>query len=138
MAYIIFQFVGSHEIQSLSASNSSRLGVVNISCNFAVNSRAMGFLSILRPRVNSSQEMFIIANRRDAFSADLNISVPGVPPGDYVVIVFDLESSGLPVLSTATNPYVRSAGESDITVLEPGEDEGMERILIAMPIKCHI
>ena len=132
MAYIIFQFIGSHKIQSLTASNSSRLGVINISCTFAVNSRAMGFLSILRPKVNSSQEMFVIANRRDAFSAELNISVPGVPPGDYVVIVFDLESSGLPVLSTTTNPYVRSAGESDITVQEPGEDEGMERTLIAM------
>ena len=125
MAYIIFQFIGSHEIQSLSASNSSRLGVVNISCNFAVNSRAMGFLLILHPKANSSQEMFVVANRRDAVSAGLNISVPGVPPGDYVVIVFDLESSGLPVLSTATNPYVRSAGESDITVLEPGANEGM-------------
>jgi len=87
----------------------------------------MGYLSILCPETtNSSREIFVVANRRDATSAVLNISVPGVPPGDYVVIVFDLESSGLPVLSTATNPYVRSAGESDITVLEPGEDEGME------------
>ena len=97
----------------------------------------MGFLSILHPKANSSQEIFVVANRHDAISANLNISVPGVPPGDYVVIVFDLESSGLPVLSTATNPYVRSAGESDVTVLKPGVNEGMEKTLIAMPIKCH-
>ena len=75
--------------------------------------------------------MFVVANRHDAFSADLNISVSGVPLGDYIVIVYDLESSGLPVLSTATNPYVRSAGESDnITVTEPGEDQGMEGTLL--------
>jgi len=86
----------------------------------------MGYFSILLPKSNSSQEMFVVANRHDAFSADLNISVPGVPPGDYVVIVFDIEGSGLPVLSTATNPYVRSAGEINVTVLEQGEDEGME------------
>ena len=137
MSYIIFQFIGSHEIQSLSASNCSRPGLVNISCTFAENSRAMGFLSILHPKANSSQEIFVVANRHDAISANLNISVPGVPPGDYVVIVFDFESSGLPVLSTATNPYVRSAGESDVTVLKPGVNEGMEKTLIAMPIKCH-
>jgi len=143
MSYIIFQFIGSHEIQSLSASNCSRPGVVNISCTFAENSRAMGFLSILYPKANSSQEMFVVANRRDAVSAGLNIStglnisVPGVPPGDYVVIVFDLGSSGLPVLSTATNPYVRSAGESDITVLEQEVNEGMEETLIAVLINCH-
>ena len=138
MVYLICQFIGSHEIQSLSASNCSRPGVVNISCTFAENSRAMGFLSILHPEANSSQEMFVVANRRDTVSPGLNISVPGVPPGDYVVIVFELDSSGLPELSTATNPYVRSAGESDITVLEPGANEGMEETLIAMPIKCHI
>ena len=97
----------------------------------------MGYLSILHPKANSSQEMFVVANRHDAISADLNISVPGVPPGDYMVIVFDLGSSGLPVLSTATNPYVRSAGESDITVLEQEVNEGMEETLIAVLINCH-
>jgi len=135
MAYITFQFIGSHEIQSLGASNSSRPGVVDISCTFAENSRAMGFLSILRYKANSSREMFVVANRHDTVSTDLNISVPGVPPGDYVVIVFDLGRSGLPVLSTVTNPYLRSAGDRDITVLEPGANKGMEETIIAMPIK---
>ena len=130
-------YIGTHEIQTVRANNCSRPGVVNISCTFTKNSRAMGYLSILHPKASSSQETFVVANRHDAISADLNISVPGVPPGDYVVIIFDLESSGLPVLSTPTNPYVRSAGESDITVLEPGSNEGMKETLIAMPIKCH-
>jgi len=77
------------------------------------------------PKTNSSQEMFVVAKRHDGFGDVLNISVPVVPPGDYLVIVYDLESNGLPVLSTVSNPYIQSAGESDsITVTEPGEDEG--------------
>jgi len=114
----------THEIQNVTANNCSRPGVVNVSCIFAENSTAMGYLSILCPNANSSQEMFVVANRSDALSADLDISVPGVPPGDYMVTVFDLEGSGLPVLSTVTNPYTRSAGERDnIAVLEQGDVE---------------
>jgi len=87
----------------------------------------MGFLSIIHPKAISSQKIFVVANRHDAFNAVLNISVPGVPPGDYLVTVFDLEGSGLPVLATATNPYTRSAGEGvSITVTESGEDESMD------------
>ena len=124
--------IGTHDIRTVRANSSSRPGVVNIICTFAENSMAMGYLSTLHPKASSSQEMFVVANRRDAVSAVLNISVPGVPPGDYVVIVFDLQSNGLPVLSTVTNPYVRSAGESDVAVLEPGEDEGMDYIYKSM------
>jgi len=119
------QNIGTHHIQTIKASSWTTGGRVNISCTFTKHSRATGYLSILQSKAISSQEIFVVANRHDAFSAVLNISVSGVPPGDYLVTVFDLESSGLPVLSTATNPYVRSAGESDITVLEPGANEGM-------------
>jgi len=90
----------------------------------------MGYLSILCPNTDSSQEMFVVANRRDAVSAGLNISVSGVPPGDYIVAVFDLESNGLPVLSNVTHPYTRSAGERDnIAVIEQGYDEGIVQTL---------
>ena len=125
------QLLGTHEVQTVDANNGSRPGVVNVSCTFAENSRAMGYLSILF-NYDSSQEMFVVADKRDATSADLNISaglnisVPGVPPGDYMVAVFDLESSGLPVLSSVANQYTRSAGEGDdITVLKQGKDEGI-------------
>ena len=98
---------------------------ITVSCTFAEESLAMGYLSILCP--NSSQEMFAIANRTDLFSPYLNISVPGVPSGDYMVTVFDLESNGLPVLSNDTNPYIQqSAGEKEnINVTEPENIEGM-------------
>jgi len=68
----------------------------------------------------------------------LNISVPGVPLGDYTVIVYDLKSNGLPVLSTVSNPYIRSAGESHkITVIEPGEDQGMGGTLLFIILSNH-
>ena len=120
------QLLGTHEVQTVDANNCSRPGVVNVSCTFADNSRAMGYLSILCPNTNSSQEMFVVANRSDTLSADLDISVPGVPPGDYMVTVFDLQSNGLPVLSSVTNQYTRSAGERDnVTVIEQGYHEGI-------------
>ena len=126
------QLLGTHEVQTVDANNCSRPGVVNVSCTFADNYTAMGYLSILCPNTDSSQEMFVVADKHDAvsvglnISTGLNISVPGVPPGDYMVAVFDLESNGLPVLSNVTNPYTRSAGERDnITVIEQGYDEGI-------------
>ena len=67
------------------------------------NSEAKGYLTILCPRNNSSQEMFVVANRTDMSSSTLNISVPGIPSNDYTVIVYDLRSDGLPpVLSGGT------------------------------------
>ena len=103
----------------------------------------MGYLSILCPSDNSSQEeIFVVADKRDAVSTDLNIhaglniSVPGVPPGDYMIAAFDLESSGLPELSTATNPYTRSAGGDNTTVIEPGY-EGIKPCLFSLPLHVH-
>jgi len=64
--------------------------------------------------------MFVVANRRNAFRDDLDISVPGVLPGEYMVVVFDLQSNGLPLLSTVISQHTLSAGERDFTVLERG------------------
>ena len=65
--------------------------------------------------------MFVVANRTDLSSSTLNISVPGILPNDYTVIVYDLRSDGLPpVLSGGTN---YPAEEENITVTNPGESE---------------
>ena len=115
------QLVGTHNVQTVDVNNSSRPGVVNVSCTFAETSTAMGYLLILRPKANSPQEMFVVANRLlNARRDDLDISVPGVLPGEYMVVVFDLHSDGLPMLSTVTSQHTLSAGERDITVLEQG------------------
>ena len=121
-----FQHIGTHDIRKLDANNCSTGGRINVSCTFAEESEAMGYLLILCP--NSYQEIFAIANRMDLFSTELNISVSGIPPGDYMVIVYDLERNGLPVLSNDTNVYIQQSADEreNINVIQPGNIGGME------------
>ena len=78
----------------------------------------MGYLSILSSETNTSREMFIVACRDNMSSSDLKISVSGIPPDDYSVIVYDIQSNGLPVLSNETNSsFVLSAEEEDVAVI---------------------
>jgi len=108
--------LGTHEAQSCAVNNSSTPGTVNISCTFSESSKAMGYLSVLSSETNTSREMFVVANRHDMSSSDLEVSVSGVPPDNYSVIVYDIESDGLPVLSTDTNPFVQNAEEENVAV----------------------
>ena len=68
--------------------------------------------------------MFVVANRTDLSSSDLEISVPGVPPDSYNVLVFDLGRNGLPP------NYVNYAAEEEenVTVTNPGEVGGKENL----------
>ena len=119
---------GTHEVQACEVNGYSTPGAVNISCNFTENSKAKGYLSILYPRNNSFQEeMFVVASRTDLSSSKLNVSVPGIPPNDYTVIVYDLKRNGLPpVLSGDTN---YPAEEENVTVANPGETESKYNLL---------
>ena len=78
----------------------------------------MGYLSVLSSETNKSREMFVVASRDDMYSSDLEISVSGIPPDKYSVIVYDIESNGLPVLSNETNSsFVLCAEEKDVAVI---------------------
>lgn len=112
--------LGTHEVQRCEANNCSTGGRVNISCDFSENSEAKGYLSILCPKRNSSQEMFVVAIREDTSSSDLAISVPGVPPDSYDVVVFDLGRNGLPPSDT----NYAAEEEENVTVTNPGEGGG--------------
>ena len=57
-------------------------------------------------------------------SSNLNISISGVPPDNYNVLVFDIGSNGLPVLSNDMDLFVLAAEEGNITVTDPGELKG--------------
>ena len=96
---------------------------MNVSCAFPENSTALGYLSILCFD-NSSHEMFFAASRDDMSNSDLNISVSGVPSGNYCVVIFDIGSKGIPpVLSDADVsgwPCVLAAGIGNVTVTDPG------------------
>ena len=79
----------------------------------------MGYLSILCSKTNPYQVIFVVANRDNVSSPDLNISVSGVPPDDYTVVVFDLASNGLPPVLSGNINY--AAAEENITVINSGE-----------------
>ena len=110
--------LGTHEVQACEVNSCATPGGVNISCNFTENSKAKGYLSILYPRNNSSLEMFVVASRTDLSSSKLNVSVSGIPPNDYTVIVYDLKSDGLPPMLSGGTNY--PAEEENVTVANPG------------------
>ena len=114
--YMKFFPLGTHEAQTCVANNCSQPGTVNISCTLSGSSKAMGYVSVLSSDTNTSREMFVVANRHDMSSSDLEVSVSGVPPDNYSVIVYDLESNGLPVLSNDLNPFVLYAEEKNVAV----------------------
>ena len=126
--------LGTHDVQTCAANNCSTGGRVNISCNFTENSEAKGYLSILCPKGNSSREIFVVAIRNDASSSDLAISVPGVPPDGYNVVVFDLGRNGLPPDDT----NYAAEEEEDVTVANPGRGGGkgplIEKLLVEFMI----
>ena len=97
--------------------------MVSIGCTFAENSKAAGYLSIFYSEA-ISLVMFVVANRLDKCSSNLNISVPVLPRDNYTVVVYDLESNGLPVLSDDANSYVLNAEEETITVTLSGKAGG--------------
>ena len=56
--------------------------------------------------------------------SNLNISVPGLPPDDYTVVVYDLGKDHLPVLSDDNNSYVLAAEKENVTVTNQAEARG--------------
>ena len=65
--------------------------------------------------------MFVVASRTDLSSSKLNICVPGTPPSDYTVTVYDLRRDGLPPVLSGNPNY--PAEEENVTVANPGGSE---------------
>lgn len=87
---------GLFDVQE-STANKIYPGTVNVSCVFANNSQALGCLVVLHPQTATQTEMFAYAARSGDSDTDLvtSISIPGVPKGSYIVLVFDGEENGL-------------------------------------------
>ena len=97
---------------------------VNISCQFT---EAVGYLLILSPQTNSSQEIFVIASKMNTSISDWKISIPMVPHDNYAVVRYDLRSIiGLPLSSdnsAGDRLYVPASGKENVTVAGSGESE---------------
>ena len=85
-----------------------------------MSSEALGYLPILSSKTNLSQEMFVVASRVDFSSSDLNISITGVYPDNYTVIIYDLGSNGLPPMLAGDINY--PAEEESTTVTNPDQE----------------
>ena len=116
--------LGTHEAQACAVTNCSRPGIISISCNFSENSTAKGYLSILWSKSNLSQEVFVVANRRNMSTCDSKITVPRISSDEYGVVVYDLGKDHLPVLSDENNSYVLAAEEENVTVTTHAEATG--------------
>lgn len=101
--------------------NYSKTGTVNINCTFARNSKAKGYLSIL---CSKTTKIYIVANREDTSSSNLDISISETPLDDYNMVVFDLGRNGLPPVLSGDINYVLAAEEENFTVTTPGYTEG--------------
>ena len=90
---------------------------MNISCKFT---ETVGYLLILSPQTNSSQEIFVIASKMNTSNSDWKISIPVVPHDNYTVFRYDLRSIYLPLLSddsTGDRLYIPASGKENVTVL---------------------
>ena len=68
--------------------------------------------------------MFVVANRFNMSSSDLEVNVSGVPRDNYTVVVYDLENNGLSVLSNERRPFVLCAEEEHLDVTTDTQDTG--------------
>ena len=73
-------------------------------CTFAMNSQALGFLVVLHPWNTTQTEIFAYAARDNRHAPTANITIHGVPRGNYTVLVFDGEYNGFLSEQAAIGP----------------------------------
>ena len=79
-------------------------GVVNVIRTFANNSQALGCLVVLHPWNTTQTEIFAYGARDCISAPTANVTIHGVPRGNYTVLVFDGEYNGLPSEQVAITP----------------------------------
>ena len=75
--------------------NTNSTGAVNVICTFVTNSQALGCLVVLHPWNTTRNEIFAYAARDNRHTPTSNITIYGVPRGNYTMLVFDGEYNGL-------------------------------------------
>ena len=75
--------------------NTNSPGTVNVVCTFATNSQALGCLVVLHPWNTTQTEIFAYAARDNRHASTANITIHGIPRGNYTMLVFDGEYNGL-------------------------------------------
>ena len=92
--FILLFSKGTFDIKRAWVNNISP-GAVNVICTFAMNSQALGCLVVLHPRNTTQTEIFAYAARDNRHAPSANMTIYGVPKGNYIMLVFDGEYNGL-------------------------------------------
>ena len=132
--FCFLSILGTCETQICTASvvDGSIPKEVNISCKFT---ETMGYLLILSPQTNLSQEIFVIATEMNVSNSDWKINIPMVPYDNYSVVRYGLKSIGLPLSSdnrAGDRLYVPASGKENVTVTDSGESECENRNISVM------
>ena len=85
---------GTFDIKTAQVNNNSP-GAANVICTFATKSQALGCLVVLHPWNTTQNEIFAYAARDNGDAPTANITIHGVPRGNYTLLVFDSEYNGL-------------------------------------------
>ena len=87
----ICHVLGTYDVQqTISLSNPVRPGTLNVTCIFALNSSALGCLSIIREMSSVTESFHVIAQSNNTLSVgDLDV-------GNYTIMTFDIGQNGLP------------------------------------------
>ena len=85
---------GTFDIKTVQVSTNSP-GAVNVICTFATNSQRLGCLVVLHSWNATQNEIFAYAARDNRYAITTNITIHGVPRGNYTMLVFDGEYNGL-------------------------------------------
>ena len=122
-------FLGTFDIKTALVNNISP-GAVNVICTFTTNSQALGCLVVLHPWNKTQTEIFAYAARDNRHVPTVNITIHGVPRGNYTVLVFDGEYNGLLSERAATAPQ-------NITVTDGGLEPVVGNLLSSHTSLTH-
>ena len=110
----------THDIVNASASQCNNEGVLNISCTFAQNTTASGYLAVIS-NANCSKDTIFLVEYNTAGTDDLT---DGVGPWDYIIAFYDLESDGLPAHSSEVD-LIGSARTAKVTITDGTRDQSL-------------
>ena len=108
-------------------------GIVNVICTFANNSQALGCLVVLHPWNTTQTEIFAYGARECISAPTANVTIHGVPRGNYTVLVFDGEYNGLLSEQAAIVPQNITVTDGD---LEPVR--GNAKFYALLSISHHV
>ena len=94
---------GTHDVFRVQTNNCSNPGQVNVSCTFAEGADDVGYFTILYPMTPGGGHP-VDYDPTMGSTGTVNTTIEGLTDASYMVVVFDIEPSGLPETLAAALP----------------------------------